>query len=49
MVNVVTALAKGKTQFMPNMLVAGGGSSGSLDELAATLMQFLNAKKEGSS
>ena len=46
LVNVVTALSEGKAQFMPNILVVGGNGSGSVDGLAATLMQYLNGKTE---
>ena len=44
LVNVVTALAESKVRFIPEILVAGGNGSGSMDGLAGTLMKFLNVK-----
>jgi len=45
LVNVIDAVMKGDKKIMPDILVAGGGgNSGSLDGLAATLMKFISAK-----
>ncbi|MFH0952543.1 MAG: SPFH domain-containing protein [Patescibacteria group bacterium] len=41
-VNVTNALAESKTRFVPDVLVAGGGGSGSLDGLAGTLINYFN-------
>ncbi len=44
-VNVVTALAEKNVKFVPDILVAGGNSSGAVEGLAATLMRhFATAK-----
>lgn len=43
-VNAIDALSKSGTRFVPDILVNGGGG-GSLDGLAATLMQFLAQRK----
>ncbi len=44
-VNAITALADKGAKVMPEILVAGGGTS-SLDGLAATLMKYLGPKNE---
>ncbi|QQS34936.1 MAG: hypothetical protein IPM56_11770 [Ignavibacteriales bacterium] len=44
LVNVIDAVMKGDKKIMPDILVAGGGTGGSLDGLAATLMKFLQTK-----
>ncbi|MDO8586977.1 MAG: SPFH domain-containing protein [Armatimonadota bacterium] len=41
LVNAVTVLAERGAKFMPEILVAGGNGSGSMDGLAATLMRYL--------
>ena len=46
LVNAVEALAAGKTPFVPRILVTGGGGrSGALDGLAATLMELVESKR----
>ena len=48
LVNAVTVLAERGVKFVPEILVAGGGGSGgSIDGLAATLMQFLGGGGKG--
>ena len=46
LVNVIDSVMKGDKKIMPDILVAGGGGSGSgsLDGIAATLMKFLTTK-----
>ena len=47
-VNVVTALAERGLKFVPNILVmGGGGNTGSMDGLAATLMQYVGGLAAG--
>jgi len=49
-VNVVAALAEGKAKFVPDVLVAGGGSNGgAIEGLAATAMRFFGSGNGGSS
>jgi hypothetical protein len=49
-VNVVAALAEGKAKFVPDVLVAGGGSgNGAMEGLAATAMRFFGSGNGGSS
>ncbi len=45
LVNVVAELSKSSSKFMPEILVTGG-SAGSMDGLAGTLMQFLRSGAE---
>ncbi|MBC8246880.1 MAG: hypothetical protein H8E81_04785 [Deltaproteobacteria bacterium] len=40
MVNIATALSDGSHKFVPEVLVAGGGSTGSLDGLASILTRY---------
>jgi uncharacterized membrane protein YqiK len=42
-VNIINALAEKNVKIVPDILVAGGGGSGALDGVAATLMRFLGA------
>jgi len=46
-VNAIRELSAGKMKIMPEILVTGGGSGGSLDGLAATLMKFLGSQQAG--
>jgi len=46
MVNAVQALAEAGTKIVPDTLVvSGGGSSGSFEGLAATLMKYVGSLK----
>ena len=46
LVNVATVLAEGRSKFVPEVVVAGGGGSNALDGLAAMLTRhFLNLNK----
>jgi len=42
-VNIINALAEKNVKIVPDILVAGGGGSGAVDGVAATLMRFLGA------
>jgi hypothetical protein len=48
-VNAITALAERNARFVPNILVLGGGSTGSLDGLASALMGYLTNLRPGES
>ena len=48
LVNAVTVLAEKGAKFMPEILVAGGDGSGSLDGLSATLMRYISGRGAGS-
>lgn len=48
LVNVLTALADRGLRFVPEILVAGGDGSGSIDGLAATLMKYVKGLGSGS-
>ncbi|MDO8683146.1 MAG: SPFH domain-containing protein [Armatimonadota bacterium] len=49
LVNAITVLAERNARFVPDILVAGGNGSGSIDGLAATLMRYLGGKGSGAS
>jgi len=46
LVNAITALADSKVRFVPEIMVMGGGSSGSIDGIAGTLMGFLKSQTD---
>jgi len=47
LVNAITILAEKNMKIVPDILVAGGGGSGSLDGVAASLMKYLGMQSGG--